>query len=67
MWSLFMHILPYSNQIRTENAVKTLKYLFSYTEFLSTFERHNVIAVRNVFTNKSDGKMTSLVRSPLCI
>ena len=25
--------LPYSNQIRTENAVKTLKYCFSYNEF----------------------------------
>ena len=26
--------LPYSNQIRTENVVKTFKYPFSYTDFL---------------------------------
>ena len=31
--SIFLHILLYSNQICTENAVKTLKNLFSYIGF----------------------------------
>ena len=53
------YFLPDSNQYRTENTVKTLKYPFSYTEYLytkwrqrQTFERHNVTTVinaRNVF------------------
>ena len=32
--SLFLHILPYSNKIHTENAFKTLTYPFSYTWYL---------------------------------
>ena len=46
---LFLHILPHSNQNRTENTTKTLKYPISYTEYLytkwrqlQTFECHNV-------------------------
>ena len=31
---LFLHILPDSNQHNTDNAAKTLKYPFSYMEFL---------------------------------
>ena len=31
---LFLHILPYSDQIPTDNTVKTFKYPFSYAEFL---------------------------------
>ena len=56
--------LPDSNQNRTENTVKTLKYPFSYTEYLNTkgrqrqtFERHNVITARNVFANKRIDEM----------
>ena len=41
VWSLFLHILPYFNQIRTENTAKTLKYPFSWT----LKRRHSVIAV----------------------
>ena len=32
MWSLFLHISPYSSPIRTENAAKTLNCPFSYTK-----------------------------------
>ena len=46
---LFLHVLPHSNQNRTENTAKTLKYPFSYTEYhytkwrlRQTFERHNI-------------------------
>ena len=46
---IFLHILPYSNQNRTENTAQTLKYPFSYTLYLrtkwrqrQTIERHNV-------------------------
>ena len=46
---VLLHILPHSNQNRTENTAKTLKYPFSYTEYLhtkwrqrQTFERHYV-------------------------
>ena len=53
--------LPDCNQNRTENTVKMLKYPFSYAEYLhtkwhqrQTFERHNVIATRNVFREKKD-------------
>ena len=70
VWSLFLHILPYSSSIRTENAAKTLTCPFSYTGFLQTkwrrlctFERHYVITVRNVFANKNIGEMISLVRN----
>ena len=31
---VFLHILPYSSTIRTENAAKTLNCPFSYTGFL---------------------------------
>ena len=34
VWPLFLHILPYSNPIRTENAAKTLNCTISYTGFL---------------------------------
>ena len=33
VWSLFLHILPSSNPIRTENAAKTLNCPFSYTGY----------------------------------
>ena len=66
----FLHILPYSSSIRTENMAKTLNCPFSYTGFLKTkwrrlctFERHYVITVRNVFANKNIGEMISLVRN----
>ena len=50
---LFLHILPDSNQNRTVNSAKPLKYPFFYTEYLSvasvtkwhqgqTFKRHDV-------------------------
>ena len=33
VWSLFLHILPYSNQIRTENAAETLNCPFFTLDF----------------------------------
>ena len=35
VWSYFLHILPYFNQIRTENAAKTLNCPFSDTGMVS--------------------------------
>ena len=70
--SLFPNILTNSNQIRTENAAKTLKYLLiiSYEQngvkwtFQTSLRRHNHT---QCFANKSIDEITSLVRNALCI
>ena len=70
VWSLFLHILPYSSPIRTENAARNIK-LSIFVHWISlnkmasavyfrTSQRHNV---RNVFANKNIGEMISLVRN----
>ena len=74
VWSLFLHILPYCNPIRTENAAKNIKLsiflhwislnkMASTVNFRTSLRRHNVITVRNVFANKKIGEMISLVHN----
>ena len=73
---LFFHILPDSNQNRTENTAKNIKISIFYTEFLhtkwrqrQTLERHDVTTMskRRATFSRTKGSAKWSVKAALCV